>query len=100
MCLTSNRGQLPSGAERSAMKQKSKYVFGAALAGVAVGGVPGLLQRADAAVVTNAAFTFESSFGGITGTGATTGPFLAESGTGSAFGVHAATTTVYSPPSG
>ena len=32
------------------MKQKSKYEFGAALAGAAAGGVPGLLERAYGAV--------------------------------------------------
>ena len=102
------------------MKQKSKYVFGAALAGVAVGGIPGLVQRAHGAAITNAVFTFEGNFApfsttvtatttGATSattvstfnfTGASVGPILADSGTGSAFGVHASASTVYSSPSG
>jgi hypothetical protein len=86
------------------MKAKSSYVFGAALAGVALGGVPGLVNRAHAALVTNAAFTFETSglaFSTSATQGATAfGPLLAESGTGSAYGSHAATNAVFSSPAG
>ncbi len=86
------------------MKQRTRYVFGAALAGVAFGGIPGLVNRAHAALVTNAAFTFETSglaFSTSVTQGATAfGPVLAESGTGSAYGSHAATSAVYSSPAG
>jgi len=102
------------------MKNKSNYVFGAALAGIAMGGLPGLLQRAKGAAITNAAFTFEGNFSPFSTTatatttgatssttistlnfsGATIGPILAESGTGSAYGVHASASTVYSAPAG
>jgi hypothetical protein len=108
------------------MKQKSRYVFGAALAGAAFGGVPQMIHRANGAIVTAAAFTFETSYVaffppitttstvtatsstnfGTTGTayasvtGTSVGPFLAESGAGSAYGVHAASTTIFSTPAG
>ena len=84
------------------MKQRSGYVFGAALASAALGGLPGLMNRAHAAAITNAGFTFETSGLAISTsvTGASIGPLIAESGTGSAFGSHLATSTVYSSPSG
>jgi hypothetical protein len=101
------------------MKPRTKYVFGAALAGVAIGGIPGLVHRAQGAPITNANFTFEndgftatttvtassaSNFGSTgtvaSQTTATFGPFTAESGTGSVFGVHTSTSTVYSTPAG
>ena len=93
------------------MKQKSRYVFGAALAGAAFGGVPQMIQKAHAAPITAAGFSFESSYTAVSGTnstggtvasstGASIGPLLAESGAGSAYGVHAAATTVYSVPAG
>lgn len=93
------------------MSDRSRYVFGAALAGVALGGVAGVVDKASAAPVTNAQFTFESSFSGVTSlnstggtvasvTAASFGPLVAESGTGSAYGVHAASNTVYSVPAG
>jgi hypothetical protein len=94
------------------MSDRSRYVFGAALAGVALSGAAGIVERANAAPVTNAAFTFESSFSGVTSTVTSTagttaavtaasfGPLLAESGTGSAYGVHTSAATVYSVPAG
>jgi hypothetical protein len=98
---------------RSAMKKNSRYVFGAALAGMALGGVHGMVSRAHAATITAAAFTFENdiSFFPSSGTsstftlfasftGASVGPILADSGTGSAFGIHSSSSTVYSTPVG
>jgi hypothetical protein len=106
------------------MRKHSRYVFSAALAGVALGGVPGLVRKANSAVVTAAAFTFENAspifsssgtssttnstaspssgsfFLFASSTGSTVGPLLADSGTGSAFGSHASTATVYSAPVG
>ena len=86
------------------MKSRSNYVFGAALAAASMGGVPGLVNRAQAAPVAAAAFTFETSgvaFSTSVTQGATPfGPVVAESGAGSAFGSHAATAAVYSSPSG
>jgi hypothetical protein len=92
------------------MTQRTRYVFGAALAGLALGGAPGMVKRANAALVTNADFTFETSatldYNGSTKplsssiTGATIGTLIAESGTGSAYGVHAGASTVYSSPAG
>lgn len=86
------------------MKDKVRYVFGAALAGVAMGGVPGLVGRAHAALVTNADFTFETS--GLSFSTSVTqgtnafGPILADIGSGSAYASHSATNAVYSSPSG
>jgi hypothetical protein len=103
-----------------------RYVFGAALVSTALGGVPSLLERANAQLVTNAQFTFENvnqtifpssgtgsasySSGGTTGTstfvnynsfmGKTVGSFTADSGTGVAHGVHQSSSTVWSTPSG
>jgi hypothetical protein len=80
-----------------------QYVFGAALAGVALGGVPGIAGRADAAVVTAAAFTFEVSgvpLNALNVTSPVIGPLVAESGVGTAAGQHGASTTVYSSPVG
>jgi hypothetical protein len=104
--------ELKRGIGRSAMNKKSRYVFGAALAGMALGGVHGMVNRAHGAVIA-ADFTFESpnSFFPSSGTsstftlfasftGASVGPILADSGTGSAYGVHASTATVYSAPVG
>lgn len=92
------------------MKKSTRYVFGAALAGTALSGVPGILSRASASVITAADFTFETSatldYNGSTQplsssiTGATIGPLIAEVGTGSAYGSHASASTVYSSPSG
>jgi len=85
------------------MRERSNYVFGAALATVALGGVPGLMDRAHAATMTNAAFTFEVSGIPLNATNVTApaiGPLVAESGVGSAFGVHTSTATVYSSPAG
>ena len=92
------------------MKNGSRYVFGAAMAGVALG-LPGLIEQAHAGSATAALFTFEgltvTATGSGTGstttagtTGAAFGPYAADSGMGSAFGVHAAATTVYSSPAG
>jgi hypothetical protein len=91
------------------IRQKTQYVFGAALAGVAMGGIPGLMDRAHAAVVTNADFTFESitapgavfsATGTITATaGQLFGTYGADSGTGTAYGMHAST-SAYSAPTG
>jgi hypothetical protein len=106
--------------DRSKTKQ---YVFGAALASVALGGVPSLLHKAKAASATNADFTFENvnqTFFPSSGTGTATfsggtstftnyagysshasvGPLIAESGSGTAYGVHASTKTVWSSPAG
>jgi hypothetical protein len=82
------------------MNNRSRYVFGAALATVAVGGVAGIVERAHADVITS--FTFETSGLAISTsvTGATYGPLVAESGIGSAYGSHTAAGTVYSSPSG
>ncbi len=86
------------------MKKQTRYVFGAALAGVALGGVQGLVQQAHAALTTNADFTFETggvAFSTSVTQGATAfGPIAAEIGTGSAFGSHANTAAVYSSPAG
>jgi hypothetical protein len=83
------------------MKKKTQYVFGAALAGVAIGGV---VDQAHAALVTAAAFTFETSglaFSTSVTQGASPfGPVLADVGVGSAYGSHAATNAVYSSPAG
>jgi hypothetical protein len=84
------------------MKKHSRYVFGAALASAALG-VPGLINKAHAALTTNADFTFENLGGSSASTSitaASVGPFAAEIGTGSAFGVHALATSVYSTPAG
>jgi hypothetical protein len=85
------------------MKKRTRYVFGAALAGTALAGVPGILNRACAALITNADFTFEVSGTALNATNVTSpviGPLPAEVGTGSAYGSHAATNTVYSSPAG
>ncbi|HEY1685013.1 MAG TPA: PEP-CTERM sorting domain-containing protein [Tepidisphaeraceae bacterium] len=85
-------------------KERSRYVFGAALAGVALGGVPGLVGRAHAALTTAAQFTFDTSgtaFSTSVTQGAVAyGPIIAEVGSGSAYGSHAATNAVYSSPAG
>lgn len=80
---------------------RSHYVFGAALAAVAVGGLPGLVDRASAA--TAADFSFETSavaLNTLNVTAASYGPLVAESGLGTASGSHANTATVYSSPAG
>ena len=113
------------------MKQKSRYVFGAALAGAAFGGVPQMIQRAHAAPITAGGFSFETSgqafFPTVSGTSTSTatqagtttkatltntttgystpttasiGPFIAESGAGSAYGVHTSASTAYSRAAG
>src|SRR6478735_6066080 len=85
------------------MKDRSRYVFGAALASAALGGLPGVMERASAATVTQAAFTFEVSGIPLNATNVTApavGPLVAESGIGSAFGSHVATSTVWSSPAG
>lgn len=96
--------------------KSTDYVFGAALAAVALTGMPGIFEaKAHGAVV--AGFTFESDtaffpssgtssnasgtftlYSGFTA--ASVGPISAQSGTGSAYGVHAASTTAYSTPAG
>lgn len=78
------------------------YVFSAALAGVALAGMPMATHRASAALLTNADFTFETSSSsfGTSVSSATIGPLVAEVGTGSAYGVHAGASTVYSSPTG
>lgn len=81
------------------MRKKSQYVFGAALAGVAMGMVPQIVERANASVIT-ADFTFESSLSANSSSTQTVGPFLAEVGTGTAFGSHAATNTNWSVNAG
>ena len=81
------------------MADFSKYVFGAALA---LGGVSSLMERAEAASITAAAFTFETS-GLAFSTSVTSpvlGPLVAESGVGTASASHAALGTVYSSPAG
>jgi hypothetical protein len=108
------------------MTKRTRYVFGAALASVALSGsIPGVVKKANAAPATAAAFTFESSSAifSVTGTGtastgtnagtnsstfflfagftgASVGPIPADSGTGSAYGVHASASTAYSEPVG
>jgi hypothetical protein len=87
------------------MRKRSKYVFGAMAVGSAFGGINGLVKQAHAALVTNADFTFETSglaFSTSVSQGGTSpfGPLVAESGTGSAYGSHAATNTIYSSPAG
>jgi hypothetical protein len=73
------------------MKKSSRYVFGAALAGMALGGIPGVVSHAHAALVTNADFTFDSVAIPST-TASTFGPYSADSGTGSAYATHVAST--------
>jgi len=86
------------------MKEKVRYAFGAALAGMALGGVPNLVSRAHAAAITQADFTFETS--GLAFSTSVTqgsnafGPVIAEIGSGSAYGSHAATNAVFSSPAG
>ena len=104
---------MPFGAGEIRMKRRTRYVFGAALAGVSLAGIPGLVSRAHAALVTNADFTFETSGVAISTsvTGSQVGPLIAEIGTGTAFGVHlgtlgtatgssSPTATVFSSPAG
>jgi PEP-CTERM motif-containing protein len=97
---------------------RSKYLFSAALASAALAGIPAINGRVYAApLVTNADFTFESAatMSGYNGSpssnplsssvsGPTAGMFgtlIAEVGTGSAYGSHAAgSSAVYSSPSG
>ena len=78
---------------------KSAYVFGAA---VALSGVSGLIENANAGTITQAAFTFEN-FTAPTGASSSSigaGPTaFAASGTGSAFGFHTGT-SAYSTPGG
>ena len=78
---------------------KSAYVFGAALA---MGSIGTLVNNADAAIVTAAAFTFETSSSAFSAsvTSPVLGPLVAESGIGTASASHAATGTVYSSPAG
>jgi len=84
------------------MKRRTRYVFGAALAGVALGGVPGLIQQANAAPMTVADFTFEqfTNAGSTTQSGAfSTGvSFVAESYTGTAYAFHSVGATITSGP--
>jgi hypothetical protein len=86
------------------MEMRSRYIFGAALAGLALGGVPGIVNRAHGATITQAHFSFETS--GLAFSSSATqgtapfGPLIAESGTGSAYGSHAATNAVFSSPAG
>jgi hypothetical protein len=76
---------------------KSRYVFSAAIAGLALGsGIVDHNQAKAAIVVTD--FTFETSQPAATA--ANIGPLAAEVGTGSAFAIHALSTTVYSSPAG
>jgi hypothetical protein len=91
------------------MNKRGRYVFGAALAGVALGGIGAFDKKAHAAILTTAAFTFETpnAIFPSTGTSSTSntsasgtfflfgsqttssvGPLLADSGTGSAYGMH------------
>ena len=84
------------------MKRRTSYVFGAALAGASLGGVPGIVKHANASVIAD--FTFETS-GLAFSTSVTqgTGVFtagVAEVGNGTAYGSHAASSAVYSSPSG
>jgi hypothetical protein len=93
----------------SARARKSRYVFGAAVAGVALSGLSGMVERAHAGLITNAAFTFESitapgavfsTTGSITATaGQLFGTYGADVGTGTAYGMHAGTSQ-YSAPTG
>lgn len=102
--LGDKSAQVKVSSRSSSRRRNAHYVFGAALAGVAMGGVPSVVNHAHAAVVTNADFTFETSglaFSASVTQGASPfGPVLAEIGTGSAYGSHAATSAVYSSPSG
>jgi len=86
------------------MKEKVRYVFGVALAGMAFGGVHGFVDRAQGAAITQADFTFETSgvafSTSVTQGSAAFGPVLAEVGTGSAYGSHVGTNAVYSSPAG
>jgi hypothetical protein len=77
-----------------------RYVFGAALASAAMGGIPGLLRHAQAQTV-NADFTFEAaSVSSISGAHAGTfGSYVADSGTGTFFASHTGSST-YSEPTG
>ena len=91
------------------MKKRNHYVFGAALAGMALSGMPGLISQRMAALSTAADFTFEAST--VTSAGApysastsvvsaSIGSFFAEVGTGTAIGSHAAAGTGWSDPAG
>src|SRR4051812_10664823 len=83
------------------MSDRSRCVFGAALASASLAGL--LDNSAHAATFTTAAFTFETSGIPLNATNVTApaiGPLIAESGVGSAFGSHTATATVYSSPAG
>jgi hypothetical protein len=78
------------------MRTRSRYIFGAALAASAV--LPSAAQRVQGATL--AFFGFETLASNFASTGAAFGPYVADSGTGSASGLHAASTTVYSSPGG
>jgi len=86
------------GAGENAMRDRSRYVFGAALAGVALSGIPALLEHAQGATVGQ--FTFEGFTSAGSTTGAGFGSYTADSGVGTAFGVHATATSVWSSPAG
>jgi hypothetical protein len=74
------------------MKHRSRYVFGSAIATVAIGGIPGLIHQANAVIITSADFTFDSN--SAAASSSTTGiSYLADIGTGTAYGVHANNST-------
>jgi hypothetical protein len=89
------------------MKKRTRYIFSAALAGVAFGGLSPIVNHGHAGTITNADFTFETNYvpsGTTTGSAtASTYSLLADIGTGTVYGVHAdasGTTTVFSSPAG
>jgi hypothetical protein len=91
--------------EKSAASARTRnrgYVFGAALAGVALGGIPSVVSHAHAGVIAD--FTFETSgtafSTSVTQGSAEFGPLIADVGVGSAYGSHTATNAVYSSPAG
>src|SRR3954452_6518089 len=85
------------------MTDRSRYVFGAALASAGLGAMPGLMQPAHAVSITAAGFNFETSalpLNAVNVTAPAVGPLVAESGVGSPFGSPLASNTAYSSPAG
>src|ERR1700722_19949203 len=76
------------------MGRKSSYIFKAATAALALSELPGIgHQEAHAALMTNADFTFDSVSNAANTSSVHSVSYLADIGTGTAFGSHAATAT-------
>jgi hypothetical protein len=82
------------------MKERSRYVFGAALVGAALAGIPNLIDVHQAQGATVGLFTFEAFTSAGSTTGTSFGTYAADSGVGTALGVHASTGAVWSNPAG